>query len=125
MTYSTGNLAISRRCFTEDSKERYENEKRSPNMQKSLFLFINYTVFVVVAVVIRELTNRRLFLDGAVGFRGMPTAHPHKQTSSVAPKSTTLVLGICRRLKTAGREVSFWCFLPIVRVFLPHDFGAK
>lgn len=50
----------------------------------------------------RELTNRPLLLEDAVGSRDMPTTHAHKELSSVAPKS--LVTAICRRLETVGRD---------------------
>ena len=48
--------------------------------------------------------------------------HGPKRLTDVASKPTTLVTAICRRLKTAGRAVSFRCFLPIIRVSLEKLF---
>ena len=41
-----------------------------------------------------------------------------RELTDVAPKSTTLVTAICRRLKKAGRTASFRCVLPVIKVFL-------
>ena len=89
------------------------------------FAYLKQLIEPKVRVGIWELTKRRLWLDDAVGFRDMPIAHPHKRLTDVASKSTTLMTAICKRLKTAGREVSFRCFLPIIRVFLGKLFRGE
>ena len=40
-----------------------------------------------------------------------------RELADVAPKSTTLVTAICRRLKTVGRAAKFRCVLPVFKVF--------
>lgn len=62
----------------------------------------------------RELTNRRLRLDDAVGFSDMPTAHACEGTYPVASRQ----IGRSYCLKTVGRTASFRCFLLIIKVFL-------
>ena len=82
------------------------------------FAYLKQLIEAKVRVGIWELTKRRFWLDDALGFRDMAT----KRLTDVASKPTTLVTAICRRLKTAGRAVSFRCFLPIIRVSLEKLF---
>ena len=81
------------------------------------FAYLKQLIEAKIGVCIWELTKRRFWLDDAFGFRDMAIRD--------LPTSTTLVTAICRRLKTAGRAVSFRCFLPIIRVSLEKLLGES
>ena len=71
---------------------------------------------------IRELTNRRLSHDDAVGLHDMPTAHAFVGSCRRRAKVDDVVLSkFTASPKTEEREVSFRSFLSILLGILPDN----
>ena len=74
--------------------------------------------------IIRELTNRRLLHDGAVGLRDMLTAHAFLSTCQLRAKVDNVgESDLPASWKQEDASFSFQSFLSMLRVFLPDNLG--